>query len=117
MKGKADVSLSLISAFVFLLLLAFNVAMQEAQAESIVSCPQGMKYENDLCYQPCRDGYVESGPTCSKGCRDGYTWDGLTCSTWWYSYAPDTYVRNTGAPSICNTRSFTRFYSGFAGSQ
>lgn len=112
MKEKADISLSLVSAFILLAVLAVNLVIRDASAETIVTCPTGMKYESDLCYQPCREGYTAAGPTCRKGCKSGYSWDGLTCSNWFYSYAPETYVRNTSAATTCNSSSFTHTLPG-----
>ena len=108
MKGKADISLALVPAFIFLLLLVISLTIREVRAESIISCPQGMKYESDLCFESCREGYLESGPTCRRDCNKGYKWNGVACSNWWYNYVPESYIRNTSSPTVCSSTSFTR---------
>ena len=79
-------------------------------AESIVSCPAGMKYQGNICYQPCKSGYTEDGPVCRQGCSSGFSWDGLACSKYYglISYYPESYARNTSVPEVCNSSSFSK---------
>lgn len=91
-------------------LLLLVVYSSTASAESIVSCPTGMKYENQLCHQPCRDNYIEDGLLCRRECSSGFTWNGFVCSKWYglTTYYPDSYSRTTSNPTYCSTSSFTR---------
>lgn len=109
MKKKMDFTQSLIIAFTFLCLIALNLVVRDVSAASIVSCPTGMKYQSNLCYQPCRDGYTEDGPSCRQSCRAGYSWDGISCSRGFFlSYYPESYFRRTESPTICNSESFAK---------
>lgn len=92
-------------ALLFLLFLG-----RFAIAESIVSCPAGMKYQGNVCYQPCKSGYTEDGPVCRKGCSSGFSWDGSACSKFYgvVSYYPDSYARSTGIPETCNSSSINK---------
>ncbi|AMO54762.1 hypothetical protein GZ77_23800 [Endozoicomonas montiporae] len=84
-----------------------------ASAESIVSCPVGMKYQGNTCYQPCKSGYEEDGLVCRQGCSSGFSWDGSACSKLYglVSYYPDSYTRSTSVPEVCDSSSFSKALS------
>ena len=94
----------------FLLSLAAGLYVVPAQAELIVSCPTGMKYQGNTCYQPCKADYIEDGPLCRKACNAGFNWNGLACSklAGLVNYYPESYIRRSAFPKTCNATSFSR---------
>lgn len=99
-----------LAAFATYSLSALLLFSAPAQAETIVSCPKGMKFEHPACFTPCRSGYVGDGPLCREPCKSGFSWGYSGCSKWGglVSYYPDNYTRDSATPTTCNSSSFSR---------